>query len=135
MQDLIAMARQMGHAIQEQDFYKNLQAAREKADADETLQALIAAFNTKRVEINAEACKEDRDEDKLRELNSDMRTAYAEIMKNEQMTAYNAAKQDFDHVMQRVMAIISQSAEGEDPDTTDYSESCTHDCSTCGGCH
>ena len=23
----------------------------------------------------------------------------------------------------------------EDPDTTDFSEDCTHDCSTCGGCH
>lgn len=135
MQDLIQLAREMGHAVQQQDFYQKLRTAQANADADLTLQALIAAFTEKRDAINAEACKEDRDDETLRALNDDLRTAYAEIMKNEHMIAYNTAKQEFDHVMQRVLAIITQSAQGEDPDTTDYSESCTHDCSTCGGCH
>lgn len=133
--DLITLAREMGHAIQEQDFYKNLYAAKERADSDETLQNLIADFNQKRVAINNEACREDRDEEKLHQLNDEMRSLYAAIMSNEHMAAYNNAKTDFDHVIQRVLAIINQSAQGEDPDTTDFSDDCTHDCSTCGGCH
>ena len=135
MQDIIKLTRELGHAIQNEDFYKNLQSAKDAADADEELQAMIADFNVKRVTINAEACKTDRDEDKLRALNEEMRTAYSQIMSNAQMVAYNDAKQDFDHAIQRIVAIITQSAEGEDPDTTDYHEDCTHDCSTCGGCH
>lgn len=135
MQDIIKLTRELGHAIQNEDFYKNLQSAKDAADADEELQAMIADFNVKRVAINAEACKTDRDEDKLRALNEEMRTAYSQIMSNAQMVAYNDAKQDFDHAIQRIVAIITQSAEGEDPDTTDYHEDCTHDCSTCGGCH
>ena len=63
MENAVKIARQLGHAIQEADFYKKLNAAKEKADADETLQALIALFNSKRVAINNEACKQDRDED------------------------------------------------------------------------
>ncbi len=102
---------------------------------DEALQNLIGEFNLKRIAINHEACKEDRDEDKLKTLNEEMRTLYSDIMSNEHMIAYNSAKEDFDHVMQRVLAIINQCAQGEDPDTTDYSDDCTHDCSTCGGCH
>ena len=135
MQDIIKMTRELGRAIQNEDFYKNLRTAKNAADSDESLQAMITEFNIKRVAINAEACKSDRDEDALRKLNEEMRTVYSQIMSNDQMVAYNNAKQDFDHALQRIVAIITQSAEGEDPDTTDYHEDCTHDCSTCGGCH
>lgn len=135
MADLIKLTRELGHAIQEEDFYKNLQSAKLNADSDDALQALIRDFNVKRVEINNEACKEDRDEETLKILNAEMRSLYSDIMSNEHMAAYNDAKQAFDQVVQRVLAIITQSAQGEDPDTTDFSEDCTHDCSTCGGCH
>ena len=134
MADVITLARQLGHAIQEEESYKNIMAAKTAADGDETLQALITEFNIKRVAINAEACKTDRDEETLKQLNAEMRTAYSDIMNNEHMKAYNDAKQNFDKVLQRVLAIVQNSADGEDPDTTDFSEDCTHDCSTCGGC-
>lgn len=135
MADIIKMAREMGHAIQAEESYKALNTAKTAADNDETLQNLIGEFNLKRMAINNEACKSDRNEETLRTLNDEMRSVYAQIMQNPQMTAYNNAKQDFDHVLQRVVAIITQSADGDDPDTTDYHEDCTHDCSTCGGCH
>ncbi len=134
MADVIALARQLGHAIQEQEEYKTIMSAKDAADNDEALQALITEFNIKRVAINAEACKTDRDDETLKKLNEEMRTAYSDIMNNEHMKAYNDAKQAFDKVLQRVLAIVQQSAEGQDPDTTDFSEDCTHDCSTCGGC-
>lgn len=133
--DLIALARQLGHAIQEEKAYKDLRTAQTAADNDKELQDLIGEFNLKRMAINNEACKEERDEEKLRALNEEMRSSYTKIMQNENMIAYNDAKTALDTVMQRVMAIITQSADGEDPDTTDFSPSCTHDCSTCGGCH
>lgn len=135
MTDVIMIARQLGHAIQDTAEYKNIMDAKTAADSDETLQALITEFNIKRVAINAEACKTDRDEDTLKKLNEEMRKAYSDIMSNEHMKAYNDSKQAFDKVLQRVLAIVQQSADGEDPDTTDFSEDCTHDCSTCGGCH
>ena len=134
MADVIALARQLGHAIQEQEEYKTIMTAKDAADNDEALQALITEFNVKRVAINAEACKTDRDDETLKKLNEEMRTAYSDIMSNEHMKAYNDAKQAFDKVLQRVLAIVQQSADGQDPDTTDFSEDCTHDCSTCGGC-
>lgn len=134
MADIITLARQLGHAIQAEEVYQNIQNAKTAADADESLQNLITEFNIKRVAINAEACKSDRDEETLKKLNEEMRTAYSDIMSNEHMKAYNDAKQAFDKVLQRVLAIVQQSADGEDPDTTDYSDNCTHDCSTCGGC-
>ena len=130
----------------EEDFQKSLGLSAESASAvqegqiDVELYKKIASSamakypNIKRVAINAEACKTDRDDETLKKLNEEMRTAYSDIMSNENMKAYNDAKQAFDKVLQRVLAIVQQSADGQDPDTTDYSEDCTHDCSTCGGC-
>lgn len=133
--DLIALTRQLGHAIQDEKAYKDLKTAQTAADNDKDLQDLIGEFNLKRMAINNEACKEDRSEEKLQALNVEMRDLYTKIMSNENMNAYNNAKTELDTILQRVLAIITQSADGEDPDTTDYSANCTHDCSTCGGCH
>ena len=129
------MAREIGHAIQNEKAYKDLQTAKVNADNDETLQNLIGEFNLKRMAINNEASKAERNEEKLKELNDEMRAAYSQIMSNENMINYNEAKTQLDTLLQRVLAIINQSAQGEDPDTTDFSSNCTHDCSTCGGCH
>ncbi len=133
--DIIQMAREIGKAIQQEDAYLKLRIAQQNSDNDKELQDLIGEFNLKRIAINNEAQKSDRDDDKLQQLNKEMRSVYANIMKNENMTAYNEAKQQLDSVLQRVLAIISQSADGEDPETTDYSQSCTGSCSSCGGCH
>lgn len=133
--DLVALARQVGHAIQDEKAYKDLQTAKNAADNDKELQNLIGEFNLKRMAINNESCKEERDDEKLRALNLEMRDVYTKIMQNENMIAYNNAKTELDTILQRVLAIITQSADGEDPDTTDFSANCTHDCSTCGGCH
>ncbi|MGN0558894.1 MAG: YlbF family regulator [Acutalibacteraceae bacterium] len=133
--DLITSARELGKLIQQEESYKKLEAARIASDNDEKLQELIGEFNLKRMAINNEASKADRDDSKMQELNAQMRKVYADIMQNENMTAYNEAKNEFDAIMQRVLAIISQSAEGENPETADYHESCSGSCSTCGGCH
>ena len=77
----------------------------------------------------------DMEENKLKELNSDLRKTYSKIMENENMISYNTAKQELDFVLKRVNAIIMQSAEGQDPETTDYEESCSGSCSSCSGCH
>ena len=132
--DIISKARELGKAIQQEETYIKLQDAQKKADADTELQNLIGEFNLKRMSINNEASKTERDQDKLSQLNSEMREVYSKIMSNENMIAYNEAKNAFDVIANRVLAIIQQSAEGADPETADFSQSsCSGSCSTCGG--
>lgn len=133
--DTIQLARELGKAIQQEDAYLKLQLAQQNSDNDKELQDLIGEFNLKRMAINNEAQKSDRDDDKLQKLNVEMREVYGKIMQNENMISYNEAKEGLDQILQRVLAIVSQSANGEDPETTDYSPSCTGSCSSCGGCH
>ena len=133
--DMIELAREIGRQIQKDEAYLNLKKAQEDSDNDALLQELIGNFNLKRLAINNETAKEDKDNEKLIELNKELRVIYADIMRNENMTAYNNAKTEFDKKLARVMAIIQQSAQGEDPNTTDYVVSCSGDCSGCSGCH
>ena len=133
--DIIEKARELGKLIQQEESYIALQKAQADADADMDLQNLIGDFNMKRMSINNEASKKDKDSDKLALLNSQMREDYSKIMSNKNMIAYNEAKDAFDMVANRVLAIVQQSAEGADPETDDYStSSCSGSCSTCGGC-
>ena len=132
--DVITLARELGRAIQQEESYKNLHEVQAQADADAQLQALIGEFNLKTMNINQEASKKDRDQEKLTTLNKEMREVYSKIMSNENMIAYNEAKEAFDKVANRVQAIVQQSIEGTDPEVADYTESCSGSCSTCGGC-
>lgn len=132
--DVITLARELGRAIQQEESYKKLHDVQAQADADTELQSLIGEFNLKRMNINQEASKKDRDQDKLNALNKEMREVYSKIMSNEHMIAYNEAKEGFDKVANRVQAIVQQSIDGVDPEVADYTESCSGSCSTCGGC-
>lgn len=134
--DMIELARQLGKEIQKDETYIKMRLTEQTSEDDQELQNLVGEFNLKRMSINNEASKADRDDEKLQELNKEMRHIYAQIMQNENMQNYNSAKQEFEAKFQRVVAIIQNSADGEDPETTDYiSSSCTGSCATCGGCH
>jgi hypothetical protein len=86
--------------------------------------------------INNEAAKENRDEAKLQQLNSELRETYAKVMQNKNMNAYNEAKELMDNMLKRINAIISISAEGGDPEIADLTEdTCGGSCSSCAGCH
>lgn len=134
--DVIAAARALGAAIQEDERYKKVMEQRKINDADKELQDMIGEFNMARMSIDNELTKEaDRNDDKIKEFNATLRRLYGNIMRNENMIAYNKAKEDFDALMQRANAIIELCTEGEDPATCEPASGCTGSCATCGGCH
>ena len=134
--DIIELTRKIGRELQKDERYLAMRAASEGCDGDAVLQNMIGDFNLKRMAINNEANKDERDDEKLQQLNNELRLLYGQIMQNDHMQAYNAAKQELDALLNRVSAIISQCADGADPDTADYEEhSCGGDCGSCGGCH
>ncbi len=135
MEQILEMAKELGHALQQDERFVKVQMAQARADEDEALQALIGEFNLKRMAINAESAKgEEQDEEKLRALNVEIREVYAKVMANESMAAYNEAKTEMDKVTNAIGAILNMAAQGLNPD--DYDEhSCSGNCSSCGGCH
>ena len=133
---IIDMTKALARALQQDERYLDFIAARERNDADAELQDLIGQFNVKRIDLNNEVSKDDSemDHERVEKLNQDIRSLYAEIMSNENMAAYYEVKNELDVLLNQVQSILTQAANGTPVDEIDLS-ACTHDCSTCGGCH
>lgn len=131
---IVTLAREIGKLLQEEECYKAMEKSRIASDEDKELQDLIGEFNLKRIAINEEGMKKDRDQEKIQAYNNEMRDIYTKIMGNEHMIAYNDAKSELDRIVNRVAAIVTQSANGDDPETTDVHEGCSGDCSGCHSC-
>lgn len=134
--DIIKLTRELGKEIQKNDKYLNLKIASEINDQDENLQNLIKEFNLKKLAVNNELSKENRNDKKIKTLNAELTSCYEKLMSTENMKNFKLAKLEFDSLMNRVIAIIMKSAQGEDPNTVDFNDSeCTGSCSSCSGCH
>lgn len=133
--DAIKMARELGKAIQADERFIRYAKARLANDNDADLQNAIGNFNIKRMELEKAVGEENKDEEKVKALNEELRKLYGEIMSSEVMVEYNTAKALLDQLMNEVNTILSKSLDGEDPDTCESDAGCTGSCSTCGGCH
>ncbi len=135
MDILLEMAKDMGEAIQQDDRYVALQMAQAKADEDQALQDLIGEFNLKRMAMATEDNKEDKDPQKVRQLDEELREIYGRVMANESMQAYNTARTQMDALLNSIQRILVLSAQGEDPHSIEEEHSCGGNCSGCSGCH
>ncbi len=133
--DIIKMTRELGKAIQQDEKYKAYMAAKEANDNDAELQKLIGDFNIKRMNINQAMSGENKDSNRLKELDEELKALYADIMGRDNMIAFNTAQNELEQLISDVNQIISMCANGEDPDTCQISHGCSGSCSTCGGCH
>ncbi len=134
-ESMIKKARELGREIQADERYIKMMTAKQAWEEDEALQKAIGEFNLKRMAINAEAQKDDRDEEKISRLNEELKAVYADITSNESLKTYNEVKQEVDEMVQRITGIITLCGDGFDPETADYTPpSCGGDCSGCAGC-
>ncbi len=135
MDKVIEMTRELGKLIQQDARYKAYVSAREKNDNDPELQKMISEFNDLRVELAGEMSKDDKDAEKLTQLDDDIKNLYGSIMGSELMMEFEAAKAEMDSMLSQINTVITQCANGEDPDTCPVTTGCTGSCESCAGCH
>ncbi len=133
--DVIAKARELGKAIQQDERFIRYAKARLANDDDKELQDAIGEFNLVRMELDREVNSDEKNDDKVKELNEKLRKVYSSVMSSPAMVEYNTAKAALDTLVNEINVIISKSIDGEDPDTCDTSSGCTGSCDSCGGCH
>ena len=131
---ILDMAKELGYALQQDTRFVRTQMAQVTADEDETLQEMIGEFNLKRIALNTESTKEDKDDEKMAQLDGEVRELYEQIMSNPNMQAYHMAKTELDKLVNQIGTIVTMSAQGQDPDAIS-TESCGGNCSGCSGCH
>lgn len=131
------LTRELGAAIQASPEYERLCNAKKNNDEDLQLQDDIKQLNLIRIQYNSELSKESgKDEEKIAKYTQDFKSLYAQIMRNPNMTEYNAAKEAIDGIMNEITTILTMCVNGEDPFTCEPPHGgCSGDCSSCGSCH
>lgn len=132
--DIIEMTRELGKALQQDERFIAYQLATQANDQDQELQNLISEFEGMRKELNYEITKDDKDTDRIKELDEGIKGHYQKIMQNPRMIVFTAAQKSLESLVTNINQIITMCANGEDPDTCEPSSGCTGSCSTCGGC-
>ena len=132
--DVIESVRNLGKAIQADERFIRYAKARLENDNNTELQASIGKFNIIRMELDREMQADEKNDDKVKELNEQLRSIYADIMSAPAMVEYNTAKAALDSLVNEINTVISKTLDGEDPEICDTT-ACTGSCATCGGCH
>jgi len=135
--DVIALTRQLGAAIQQDDRYIAFSEARKANEEDTELNALIGKLNLVQMNYKNESAKEAPDDAVLEKLDEEFRQLYAQIMLNDNMKRYEAARAEVDQLLNDVVGLLSQCANGADPETCEIPANeggCSGNCGSCGGC-
>ena len=131
MERIIEKAAALGQEIAASEQLKKVEETQAAYQADAALQALLSEHETDRKLLAEEFSKatDEADERAIADLRDRMTELGTEIMKNENYTAFVEAQKAMNALMTLVNNEIKFAITGERP------SECTHDCSTCGGCH
>jgi cell fate (sporulation/competence/biofilm development) regulator YlbF (YheA/YmcA/DUF963 family) len=132
--DIITQTRELGKAIQADGRYTFFVDIKKELDADTDLQTEIQAFQLERLNLDNEIAKDEKDTERLKELNDSIKDKYRSIMANPKMVKYEEAKSALDGLLSQINTIIESSVNGLDPETCPATQGCGGSCSTCGGC-
>lgn len=129
--------RELGKEIQADPRFEALKAAAAANDADESLQNQMQEMQLLSLKFQQEAEKgEEASQERIGELQEQYQKLYEEVMAGENMQKYSAAAAEMEQMAQFISGMIGLFFDGQDPATCELpAENCTHDCSTCGGCH
>lgn len=131
MTKIIELAHALGEEIAKSDEIKNLEAAKAEFQTDAELQAKMSEYETERILLGQEFSKNPSEADQraIADLKARIEELSGEISKNETYIKFAKAQADMNALMADVNAEIKFCITGERP------SDCTHDCSTCKGCH
>lgn len=124
--DIFEKTQELGAMIQETAEMKRMIAADAAQQADEEAQKLLGEFNLARMNL-----ARDMQEGKIPQeeaVKKNNRAFNDMVEKSAVIKEYVESKQAFDAVISKINGILNFYITGQDPN-------CTHDCSTCGGCH
>ncbi len=127
--EILDMARQLGEAIRDSEIMARVKAAEEAQQNDAEAQKLIGEYNLTRMQLAQRAQKEDITKEEMEKIQQELSAEFEKLTKNAVISEFLESRAALDAIVNQVNSILTHFITGEDPD------GCTHNCSTCGGCH
>ena len=131
MTKIIELAHLLGEEIAKSDEIKNLEAAKDEFQSDAELQNKIGEYETERLLLGQEFAKnpDEADQRAIADLRARIEELSSEIGSHPKYIKFAEAQRAINALMDEVNAEIKYCISGQRP------SDCTHDCSTCKGCH
>ena len=131
MTKIIELAHLLGEEIAKSDEIKNLEATKEEFQMDAELQNKMSEYEAERMLLGQEFAKDPAQADQraIADLRARIEQLSSEIGSHPKYIKFAEAQRAMNALMDEVNAEIKYCITGERP------SDCTHDCSTCKGCH
>jgi cell fate (sporulation/competence/biofilm development) regulator YlbF (YheA/YmcA/DUF963 family) len=126
---IFEIAAELGKALKQDEKLIALEAARKAYEEDKTVQRLVVEYNVQQKAMEKATQNAEIDTHLIELIQNRINELYTQITTSEAYVALEKAQEDVNALMNAVNTTISFHITGEMP------SSCTHDCSTCGGCH
>lgn len=127
--NIFEIAASLGKALKEDDKLVRLEAAKKAYEADGDLQKMLVEYEVQQKALQGEITRDERDTLFIDTIQKRIDLLYRNIMEHPVFLELNEAQAEVNELMNAVNNTITFHITGEQP------SSCTHDCSTCGGCH
>lgn len=124
---IYALAAELGKAIKADERMIRMENAKEAYESSERIANLMMEYGIQQQALTTMGDSEEIDTDALARIQDRIDEIYAEITTDPLFKELEAAQNDINELMETVNNTIMFNATGKTP--------CTHDCSTCGGCH
>ena len=128
--EIFDLAKKLGQALKEDQRLVALEAAKVAYEGDTALQKSMIEYDVQQKAMQREVAKPDRDLQFIETIQNRIDKLYTDITENPVFAELNRAQEAVNLLMNQVNQAITFEITGEEP-----SGGCTHDCSTCGGCH
>ena len=131
MTKIIELAHALGEEISKSEEIKNLEKTKAVFDSDAELQEKMREYETERMLLGQEFAKDPSEADQraIADLRARIEQLGSEIGSHPKYIKFAEAQRAMNALMDEVNAEIKYCITGQRP------SDCTHDCSTCKGCH
>ena len=127
--NVFELAITLGKALKEDPRLVRMENARKAYEEDAALKVLMTEYDVQQKAIQKVAASEDFDPQLIESIQNRISELYDQIVAAPAYVELNEAQEAVNELMNAVNNTITFAITGEMP------SSCTHDCSTCGGCH
>lgn len=127
--NVFEMAMVLGKALKKDPHLVRMEQAKQAYEADAELSRMLTEYDVQRKAIEQVAGDADYDPELVGQIQHRIDELYEDISANETFKELNEAQAAVNNLMNAVNSTIMFAITGEMP------SGCTHDCSSCGGCH
>ena len=127
--EIFELAAALGQKLKDDERLVALENAKNAYEENKELQTYLVEYDVQQRAMQKAVTQEERDMDLIQSIQRRIDELYDLIVNNEAFAELNRAQAVVNELMNSVNQTIMTQITGEEP------SGCTHNCSTCGGCH